>query len=404
MNQRHEIVVIGGGYAGVMAALNAAGRTSKAAVRIRIINPVDQFVERIRLHQIAAGRPVKRLRLQHLLRGKGIELVQGMVTQIDPDAQQVKIEGEHGSQTLGYDTLIYALGSTIDRDQVQGARDYADVLTGKDALRLFDRLKNTAAGGRVIICGGGLTGIEAAAEIAEAHPALHVSLLTEGVVGMHLSEKGRAHVRHSFARLGIELHEHTSIERITADAVNTSQGSFPYQVCVWAGAFSVPMLARNSGIAVNERGQILTDAYLRSVSHPSIMAAGDSAVPVSHPFPLRMACATAMPMGSAAGENAARLAKNQPLKPFQMAFAAVCVSLGRRDGLLQKVNTDDAPVEQVVSGWRGALMKEIICQYTRLGLRLERLLPGIYYYPRSGSRTGAWDADALKGEQERYGY
>ncbi|WP_324196643.1 FAD-dependent oxidoreductase [Nocardia cyriacigeorgica] len=82
--------------------------------------------------------------------------------------------------TLHYDTLVYALGSTTDTGIVPGAAEHAWTLDDPRLARDFSkRLAETAAAaGTVTVCGGGLTGIEAAAEIAEAHPGVTVNLIS----------------------------------------------------------------------------------------------------------------------------------------------------------------------------------------------------------------------------------
>ena len=158
----------------------------------------------------------------------------------------------------------------------------------------------------------------------------------------------------------------------------TSDGQrFESDVTVWAGAFGVPSLAREAGIAVNRIGQIIVDPYLRSVSHPEIFAVGDAAA-----TGLRMACATAMPIGAHAADNLTAVLRGNPLKPFRFGFGGRCISLGRHDGLIQMVNSDDSPREFIFTGRTAAFFKETICRYAYYSLPLERLIPGFYYLPR----------------------
>ena len=104
-----------------------------------------------------------------------------------------------------YDTLIYALGSRADLESVPGVAEHAFTVAGAEqAARLRARV---AAGGTVTVVGGGLTGIEAATELAESRPDLKVRLLTADVVGERLSERGRRYLRRTFARLGIEIRD-----------------------------------------------------------------------------------------------------------------------------------------------------------------------------------------------------
>jgi NADH dehydrogenase FAD-containing subunit len=110
-------------------------------------------------------------------------------------------------------------------------------------------------------------------------------------------------------------------------------------------------------------------------------AAGDAAFVSSHPIPIRMACATAMPMGGHVADNVRAHLRGEPEQPFRLRYFAQCISLGRQDALIQVVNPDDSPREQVITGRAGALVKELICRFTLATLRLERHFPGAYRVP-----------------------
>ena len=79
-----SVVVLGGGYAGTLAALRVAGRTRGPGVRVTLVNATDTFVERIRLHQVATRQPLARRSLPELLAGSGIQFVRGWVTGLEP--------------------------------------------------------------------------------------------------------------------------------------------------------------------------------------------------------------------------------------------------------------------------------------------------------------------------------
>lgn len=162
MNPR--IVVLGAGYAGAPAAVRLAARLPRA--QITLVNATDRFVERIRMHQLAAGQPIVGTPLQKVVAGTGIELVIARVAGIDVEAKTVQLEGERPA--LQYDVLIYALGSFADFGGVRGVREHAlGVADADHAGQLRDHLDRHAAA-RIAVIGGGLTGIETAAELAEA--------------------------------------------------------------------------------------------------------------------------------------------------------------------------------------------------------------------------------------------
>lgn len=100
------------------------------------------------------------------------------------------------------------------------------------------------------------------------------------------------------------------------------------------------------------------DEQFRSISHTNVYAIGDSAE-----MPLRMACATALPMGAYVVDLLSdQLAGKSETPPFRFGYAIRCISLGRNNGLVQMVHPDDSPKEQIISGWLGARIKKLVCR------------------------------------------
>lgn len=83
---KHRIVVLGAGYAGAFAAGNLARRLSPADTEITVVNAVPDFVERMRLHQLAVGQDVAFPKLADVFAGTGVHLRLARVTGIDPGA------------------------------------------------------------------------------------------------------------------------------------------------------------------------------------------------------------------------------------------------------------------------------------------------------------------------------
>ena len=118
--KRTHVVVIGGGYAGTLAANNLRLR---ADVDITLVNPRPKFVERIRLHQLVAGNHHATADYGTLL-GDGIRLVVDSATRIDAATRTVEFAS--GRRPVHYDYLIYAVGSTgATSASVPGAAEFA---------------------------------------------------------------------------------------------------------------------------------------------------------------------------------------------------------------------------------------------------------------------------------------
>jgi NADH dehydrogenase len=359
---KHRIVVLGAGYAGAAAAGRLARRLHPDDVSITLVNAEPDFVERVRMHQLAAGQELKHRPLTDIVAGTGVEVRVATVTGVDVDARTVSL-GDGGE--LAYDTLVYALGSTWNGQGVPGAAEHAYEIAGRaGALRLRDRLARLGAGGRVLVVGGGLTGLEAASEIADARPDLRVSLAASGGLGDWLAPKGRAHLRKVFGKLSITVHEHTEVTAVEADHAVTAAGeSIPADVTVWTTGFAVHPIARATGLEVTESGQIVVDGTMRSVSHPDVYAVGDAAHAMGRGGkPLRMSCASGGPSAwQAADAIAARLTGGK-LPDVPLRYFNQCISLGRKEGLIQYVTADDRAVRAALTGRLAAVYKEAVCK------------------------------------------
>ncbi|MFE7584174.1 NAD(P)/FAD-dependent oxidoreductase [Streptomyces gardneri] len=369
----HRIVVLGAGYTGALAAGRIAKRLHREDVTITLVNPEPDFVERVRLHQIAVGQELKPRPFGEMFAGTGVELKLAKVTAVDVDRKTVSVSAPNGlgREELAYDTLVYALGSGWNDGGVAGAAEHAhEVSSLPGALRLRDRLAALDAGRPVVVVGGGLTGLEAATEIAEARPDLDVSLTARGALGDWLSEKGRAHLRKVVDKLGITVHEHAAVDAVEADRVTTADGrTVPADVTVWTTGFAVRPIAGATTLELTDGGQIVVDSTMRSVSHPDVYAVGDAAMALGPgDKPLRMSCASGVPMAwQAADAIAARLAGTK-VPNIDIHYSQQCISLGRSEALIQFVTADDQAVEKALTGRMAARYKEMICKGAAWGV------------------------------------
>lgn len=370
-----HIVILGGGYAGLLSALRLQPQIKQGKARLTLVNASVTFVERIRNHQVASGQIIKPHRIPDFLEGTGIDFVQDIVRLINPQEQVITLD----DRVLDYDILVIALGSMVNRDAIAGIRDHAYTLDTQSSIQLRERLKN---GGRLLVIGGGLTGIEATTEFAE-RADVEVHLVTHGVVGAGVSDNGRKHIQKTLAKLGVTVHEHVQVGAIHEGFADSSEGELHFDACLWAGGFTTLPLIADAGFTVNANGQMLLRDTLQSLDYDNIYGAGDvGSVIMENGNPLRMACAVAMPMGSHVADNVTAMLNNNDVQPFRFSYALQCISMGRHDALVQLVQGDDTPKDRIFTGRLGAFIKENICRYTVFSLRLEKRIPGAYMYPK----------------------
>lgn len=369
MTTTTHIVVIGGGYAGVMAANRLTRRDD---VAVTLVNPRATFVERIRLHQLVGGTDDAVVDYREVLAGR-VRLVVDTVTRIDPDARRLFLAA---GEPLTYDYLVYAVGSRSAAPGVPGGAEHAYPLAGlEQAQRLRAALDEAPADAPVTVVGGGPTGIETATELAEAGRT--VTLVAGETLGPYLHPRGRRTLRRHLAAAGVRVVEGpgATVTSVAPDAVALAdRRRLTSAVTVWTAGFGVPDLAARSGLRTDDAGRLLTDETLTSLDDPRIVATGDAAAQSGLPY--RMSCQAAVQLGPQAAQTVlSRLAGERPA-PVEVAFVSTCLSLGRRSGLLQLARRDDTAVGLHLGGRGGARIKELICAGTVWQLAHEARRPG----------------------------
>jgi len=378
---------VGAGYAGMSATVQLAARLRRrTGVEVTLVNAHERFTERLRLHMTATGQRLAELRIPALLDGTGARFVRGRVAAVDADARTVRLDD---GRVLRYDRLVYALGGVADTATVPGAGDHAYTLSAvEDAARLAERLAGLEAGA-VVVCGSGLTGVESAAETAERHPQLTVTLVGRDEPGAAMNPKARAYLRAALARLGVRVRAAVEVVKIRPDAVELADGEcLPADAVLWAGGTRIPSLA--TALAVDERGRVLTDPALRSVSHPEVYAVGDAAAVRQGYGVMHGTCQSGMPTGVHAAVSIVRELDGKRPEPFRFGYYHTPVSLGRHDGVVQFTRPDDSPRRFHLTGRVAARYKETVTAspWPTFG-RMRRMPASAAFWPRGGRFTRA---------------
>jgi NADH dehydrogenase len=388
-NGRSNVVVVGGGYAGTVAANHLRMRGD---VNVTLVNPRPRFVERIRLHQQVAGNYDATVDYGTLL-GKGIRLVVDSATRIDTAARKVELAA---GPALDYDYVIYAVGSTgMVPSMVPGAAEFSYPIGEFEyAQRLRSKLDDLPPDAPITVVGAGLTGTETAAELAERGYA--VTLACGGTLVPSLSEPGRRSAAKWLKRHGVTVFDGpgSTVVEVTSGSVLLNGGRRILSMAtIWTAGFGVPGLAGASGLRTDEMGRLLTDETLTSVDDARIVAAGDAAAPSNQP--LRMSCQSAVPLGAQAANTVlSRIAGTTPAA-INQAFLGSNVSLGRHAAVIQWARKDDTPVNFYFGGRLGATLKEAVCKGTVWGIRREARKPGSMFWFKGGSRPSQQNSEAV---------
>jgi NADH dehydrogenase FAD-containing subunit len=359
-----QVVVVGGGYAGVMAANRLAGR-SAGALEVVLVNERREFVERIRLHEHAAGgRGLPTVPFARLLH-PAVRLEVGRAVRVDAGGSRLLLV----DRELGFDHLVYAAGST-GRRGAGGTGEEHDVATAEAAARAREHVAALPPGAAVLVRGAGHTGIELAAELRGRRPDLAVHLLARGGVGRTLGTRGGEVAEARLRRLGVSVHR------------SAEPALPPVDLTVRADGLVGASLAADSGLPVDDAARLLVGGDLRVPRYPRVVGAGDGVrVTGRAGAHLRMGCAAALPLGAHAADVVLAAVDGRPPERLDAGFALQCVSLGRGDGIIQVVRPDDTARAVRLHGRPAAAVKELVCRQTLRWLAAEARRPGSFRWP-----------------------
>lgn len=346
-----QILVLGGGFAGLWAAAGAARKLDEFGqgpndAQVTLINR-DPF-HNIRVRNYEADLTAVRVPLDDILTPIGVHRLEGDVTGIDISRQQVTVNTATGSQTLPYDRVVLALGSQLTRPNLPGLAEFAfDVDTYNGALRLEQHLQSLANAPEtpgqwtVVVVGAGLTGIETATEMpgrlraiqqqAGATRPVRVILADHNPrVGSDMGESARPVIEEALAALGIETRLGIEVAGVGPTGVTLRSGeTISVATVVWCAGMRANPVGQQLGIELDRFGRLPVDEFLRVKGVPHTFAAGDVAWGMlDDHHPSVMSCQHGRPMGRFAGHNVVADLFGLPLLPLRIDWYVTVLDLG----------------------------------------------------------------------------
>lgn len=278
----------------------------------------------------------------------------------------------------------YALSSLASASRLRERLN--DLADAADGARNPDRP-------RVVVAGGGLTGVELAAEIADTYPRRFALILIEGSPEIMPGFDARlVHAaRDALTERGVKIHAGVRIAAAERSELAMQGGSrLPYDLLIWAGGIRGNAVVQESGLPANRRGQAKADAYLGAPDHPGVFVAGDCSAPTDPATaqPVPATAQAAIQEGRHAAANVARHLRGEPLVPFHPHMRGIFVSLGRYEGV-GKLGA------AAIYGSPALLLKSAIEAYHGLqagGLRelVDRVLPDRLSKPAAAQGPAAY--------------
>ncbi|HEY5348209.1 MAG TPA: NAD(P)/FAD-dependent oxidoreductase [Candidatus Lustribacter sp.] len=343
-----NILVLGGGFAGLWSAVGAARNVeelgARADVKITLVNKTSYHNIRVRNYEADLSDVCVPLR--DVLDPIGVELVQGDVRDIDLVAKRVAVAIAEDERSLSYDRMVFALGSQVVKPSIPGLAENAfDIDTFEAAQRLNAHILQLAerpdSPGRatVVVVGAGLTGIEVATELPAKLAATFGSHAPERprvilvdrnpLVGSNMGDDARPVIEEALRSGGVEFRGGVTVRRIDEGSITLDDLTLPASTVIWcAGMHANPLTARFP-VEPDHFGRLAVDEFMRVRGVADVFAAGDVAAAwIDDDHSTVMSCQHGRPMGRYAGHNVVADALGAPMLALHFDRYTTILDLG----------------------------------------------------------------------------
>lgn len=359
-----KIVVLGGGYAGVLTAKKLAKKFKKNKdVQITLIDKQSYHTMLTELHEVAAGRVDEesiRMDLKRIFAGRNVEVVLDEIKTIDFD-QKVLVSDQ---QSYEYDYLVIGTGCKPTFFGIPGAEHAHQLWSYTDAVNLREHILNMFRQAALtadkqkrrelltfVTVGAGFTGVEMAGELGEWRDELcrsfhidrdEVSLyivdFAPKVLPMY-PDKLIKKAEKRLIKLGNELVMNSAVSEIHEDKVVLNKGEkvIKTHTVIWAAGIEGSDIVDQASVEKAGRGRIVTNGHLQAKDYEDVYVVGDNIfyIPEGEERPVPQMVENAEHSAPVVAHNIAVDINGGTHKTYKPTFHGSMVCIGSRYGVAQ---------------------------------------------------------------------
>jgi NADH dehydrogenase len=307
---RPHVVVVGGGFGGIATVR----KLKRADVDVTLIDRHTYNTFNPLLYQVATAslNPGDITWFLRAIRAKqdNVRFLKGTVTSMDHEARVINLDG---GNSVKYDYLVIGVGVTANFFGIPGAPEYSMPLYRRSQAlavrdKMFANLEDAAVNGqdrdlRIIVVGGGATGVETAGAFAElrnndlpvTYPELDPSRVHITLVEMMPHVLGpfhpnlRDYAKKSLEKRNVDLRLETAVKEVRPDGVlvehDGEQEFLPAGIVVWASGVTAHPVVADWKVPQGRGGRIETDPQCQVKGLNNVFAIGDVSVDPDSPLP-----------------------------------------------------------------------------------------------------------------------
>ncbi len=356
---RPRVVIVGAGFGGLWTAKGLAGHN----VDVTIIDRHNYHTFIPLLYQVAAAElapeqiayPVRGVIRRH----QNVRFLMENVKGVDLERREVATDDE----VLGFDYLVLAAGSVTNffgndsiarhafgmKDLGESVKLRSHILASCEAAAHEQDPEQRKARLTFVVVGGGPTGVEFAATLAELvwtvlakdFPEVDFSeaqvLLLEAMETIlpSLPENLREYTRRTLEGKGVQVRLGALVSGATDHSVELKDGTvIPTHTLVWTAGVRASLLADNLGVEQGRGGRVTVNEFLQVPSRPEVFVIGDMALSQdADGNPVPQVAPAAIQHGEMTAANILRHIKGVELKPFRYRDRGTMITIGRSRGV-----------------------------------------------------------------------
>jgi len=354
MVNKEKIVILGGGYAGLLAAVTLQKKVHRKRADITLVNKNDYHYLTTKVHESGAGTiPPESIvyPIKELIDPERVNFIVDEVTGIDLGRKIVSLK----NGKLSYDYIIITIGGVPQTFGLPGIKEHAFFLfdwEGTNRLRnhieeQFEKYLEDRDERRLtfVVGGAGFSGMEFIYELTEKLPEMCEDYgIDEKLVKLVCVEanddllkgyeesmvkdakKAAAKIPADF-RTGIAISSCTEKEVLFADGSTIGTNTF-----IWAGGVKGNPLLEGLGFKTYRDGRVIVNEYCEVPGHRDVYVLGDASVsfsPDGKPYP--PTAQIALQQGQYCGYNLAAKIYGVTAKPFKYIHRGTVMSMGHKN-------------------------------------------------------------------------
>jgi NADH:ubiquinone reductase (H+-translocating) len=320
-----KVVILGGGYGGLMVVQELLEHLPKD-IQLFLVDRMPYQGLKTEYYALAAGTVSDMDIRVHYPSHPQLKMVYGEVTDLDMELKVVHIKNQ---EPLSYDSLVIALGCTDSYHDILGAPEYSCSIQSLSATRrTYQQINDIRPYGHLTIVGGGLSGVELAAELRESRADINIRILDRSnSVLSAFPGKLQEYVASWFRDHDVEMRSHICITSLEQGIIHNGNEPIFTDVTVWTAGIQPVELVQRMKLPKDQQGRLIVNEWHELPDAPQVYVIGDCS---SQPF---------SPSAQLAGEQGKQVAEvirarweGKEPKLSRIKLKGVLGSLGKKAG------------------------------------------------------------------------